>query len=69
MNVAPGEEGHGEGGAQSQRFVVCHNPEQGERDAVVRSNLIAHLHLVDGSDTWTARKRHDLFAHAQFGDP
>ena len=61
IHVAPGGNGDGDDGARTQRFVVCHNPEQGERDAVVRSNLIAHLqHLIDGSDAWTARKRDEL---------
>ena len=26
--VAPGGEGDGDGGARTQRFVICHNPEQ-----------------------------------------
>src|ERR1039458_719074 len=61
IHVAPGGKSDGDDGARTQRFVVCHNPEQAERDAVVRSNLIAHLgHLIDGSDTWTARKRDEL---------
>src|SRR5665647_3210413 len=61
IHVAPGGKGDGDDGVRAQRFVVCHNPEQGERDAVVRSNLIAHLqHLIDGSDAWTARKRDEL---------
>ena len=53
--------GDGDDGARTQRFVVCHNPEQAERDAQVRANLIAHLtELIDGSDTWTARRRDEL---------
>jgi hypothetical protein len=28
---------------RAERFVVCHNPEQAERDAAVRGRLIAHL--------------------------
>jgi hypothetical protein len=61
IHVAPGGNGDGDDGARTQRFVVAHFPEQGERDATVRSNLIAHLqHLIDGSDTWTARKRDEL---------
>ncbi len=59
--VAPGGDGDGDGGARAVRFVVCHNPEQAERDAQVRANLIAHLQeLIDGSDTWTARRRDEL---------
>jgi hypothetical protein len=61
VHVAPGGDGDGDGGARSVRFVVCHNPEQAERDAAVRANLIAHLReLIDGSDTWTARRRDEL---------
>jgi len=59
--VAPGGEGDGEGGARTQRFVVCHNPEQAERDSAVRDNLMAHLQtLIDGSDAWTPRRRDEL---------
>jgi len=59
--VAPGGHGDGDQGARAQRFVVCHNPEQAERDAAVRANLIAHLEeLIDRSDTWTARRRDEL---------
>lgn len=40
------------------RFVVCHNPEQADRDAAVRTNLITHLEqLIEGSDGWTASRR------------
>jgi hypothetical protein len=59
--VAPGGDGDGDQGARTQRFVICHNPEQGERDQQVRANLVAHLgQLIDGSDTWTARRRDEL---------
>ncbi|MGB8254908.1 MAG: IS1634 family transposase, partial [Pseudonocardiaceae bacterium] len=59
--VAPGGDGDGDDGARTQRFVICHNPEQGERDQQVRANLVAHLaQLIDGSDTWTARRRDEL---------
>jgi len=59
--VAPGGNGDGEEGMRTQRFVVCHNPEQGARDAAVRTNLITHLQqLIDGSDTWAARRRDEL---------
>jgi hypothetical protein len=61
VHVAPGGDGDGDEGARTQRFVVCHNPEQAERDAQVRANLIAHLgELIAGSDTWTARRRDEL---------
>ena len=53
--VAPGGDGDGDDGARTQRFVICHNPEQADRDQQVRANLVAHLQqLIDGSDTWTA---------------
>ncbi len=43
------------------RFVVCHNPEQADRDAAVRANLIAHLEqLIDGSDAWTTSRRSEF---------
>ena len=44
--VAPGGEGDGDGGARAQRFVVCHNPEQADRDAAVRQRLLAHLQAL-----------------------
>ena len=59
--IAPGGDGDGEDGMRAQRFVVCHNPEQADRDAAVRDHLIAHLKsLIAGSDTWTARRRDEL---------
>jgi len=59
--VAPGGHGDGDEGMRAQRFVVCHNPEQADRDAEVRANLVAHLRsLITGSDTWTARRRDEL---------
>ena len=64
--VAPGGAGDGDDGARAARFVVCHNPEQADRDAQVRANLIAHLsELIDGSDAWTARRRDELVGALQ----
>jgi hypothetical protein len=61
IHVAPGGEGDGDGGARAVRFVVCHNPDQAERDAAVRANLIDHLTgLIDGSDAWTTAKRSEF---------
>jgi hypothetical protein len=61
VHVAPGGKGDGDEGMRAQRFVVCHNPGQAERDAQVRANLITHLQqLIDGSDTWSARRRDEL---------
>jgi hypothetical protein len=59
--VAPGGQGDGDDGARTQRFVVCHNPEQAERDAAVRDRLVAHLEsLIAGSDSWSERRRDEL---------
>jgi len=59
--VAPGGKGDGDDGARAQRFVVCHNPEQAERDAAVRNRLVAHLKsLIVGSDGWTERRRDEF---------
>jgi hypothetical protein len=59
--VAPGGDGDGDHGARAQRFVVCHNPEQADRDAAVRDRLVAHLEeLIAGSDTWSGRRRDEL---------
>ena len=59
--VAPGGDGDGDQGARTQRFVICHNPEQADRDQQVRTNLVAHLQqLIDGSDTWSGRRRDEL---------
>src|SRR4051794_6433834 len=67
--VAPGGDGDGDDGARAQRFVVCHNPAQAERDAAVRANLIEHLRgLIAGSDTWSARRR-DEFVGSLKGKP
>ena len=57
--VAPGG-GTGDG-VRAERFVVCHNPDAAARDAGVRERLVEHLTgLIDGSDTWTNRKRDEL---------
>ena len=59
--VAPGGDGDGDGGARAQRFVVCHNPDQAERDAMVRDRLVVHLgELIAGSDAWTGRRRDEF---------
>lgn len=61
IHVAPGGDGDGDQGARAVRFVVCHNPEQAERDVAVRTNLIAHLSgLIEGSDAWTASRRSEF---------
>jgi DDE family transposase len=64
--VAPGGNGDGDDGARTARFVVCHNPEQADRDAAVRDRLVAHLEeLIAGSDTWTPRRRDELVGSLQ----
>ncbi len=61
VHVAPGGVGDGDEGARAVRFVICHNPEQGERDAQVRANLMSHVSsLIAGSDAWTPRRRDEL---------
>jgi transposase len=48
-------------GVRAERFVVCHNPEQADRDAATRERLVSHLTgLIDGSDGWSARRRDEL---------
>ena len=61
VTVAPGGDGDGDDGVRAQRFVIYHNPEQAERDVVVRDHLVNHLKtLIDGSDAWTPRRRDEL---------
>jgi hypothetical protein len=44
-----------------ERFVICHNPEAADRDAAIRTRLLAQLgELIDTSDTLTATKRAEL---------
>ncbi len=46
---------------RTNRFVVCHNPEQADRDAVVRGQLARHLEqLIAGSDGWPDSRRSEL---------
>src|SRR5579875_619719 len=48
-------------GERAGRFTVCHNPEQAERDRLVRQRLVAHLEgLIAGSDAWTKTRRDEL---------
>ncbi|GAB88829.1 IS1634 family transposase [Gordonia rhizosphera] len=61
VHVAPGGDGDGDGGARAVRFVLCHNPDQAERDATVRANLVEHLReQITGSDAWTTRRRDEF---------
>jgi hypothetical protein len=46
----------------TERFVVCHNPEQARRDELVRARIVAHLEeRIEGSDRLVADKRHELY--------
>jgi DDE family transposase len=47
--------------AESERFVICFNPEGAERDAKVRTRMLAQLEdLIKDSDKLTATKRAEL---------
>ena len=47
--------------SDAERFVVCHNPEQAERDAAVRERLVAQLQeTIAGTDKLSATKRAEL---------
>jgi hypothetical protein len=50
-----------EQGVMTDRFIVCHNPEQADRDAAVRERLVAQLTAkIDGSDGLSKTKRAEL---------
>jgi len=47
--------------SDAERFVICHNPDQADRDAAVRERLLAQLtELIDGTDKLSATKRAEL---------
>ncbi len=47
--------------SDTERFVICHNPDAAARDAHIRTQLIAQLtELITGSDTLSATKRGEL---------
>ena len=47
--------------SDSERFVICHNPDAAERDAHIREQLVAQLEeLIAGSDTLPVMKRGEL---------
>lgn len=47
--------------SESERFVLCHNPEAAVRDAAVREALVAQLgELIADSDALSARRRAEL---------
>jgi hypothetical protein len=46
------------GDDDGDRFIICHNPDQAERDAAIRARLVAQLEeLIAGSDALTAAER------------
>ncbi|MFC4949309.1 IS1634 family transposase [Pseudonocardia sp. GCM10023141] len=47
--------------SETERFVICHNPDAAERDAHIRAQLVAQLEeLIAGSDTLPIMKRGEL---------
>jgi hypothetical protein len=47
--------------SETERFVICHNPEAAQRDAHVREQLLTQLReLIDGSDALPVMKRGEL---------
>ena len=47
--------------SESERFVICHNPDGATRDAHIRTQLVAQLdELIAGSDTLSPGKRGEL---------
>jgi hypothetical protein len=47
--------------AKGERFVICFNPDAAERDAAIRTRLVAQLEeLIDGSNRLSVTKRAEL---------
>ena len=47
--------------SETERFVVCHNPEAAQRDAAIRADMLDKLReLIDDSDRLSERKRAEL---------
>ena len=47
--------------SDTERFVICHNPDGAERDAHIRAQLVGQLaELIAGSDTLPVMKRGEL---------
>jgi DDE family transposase len=45
----------------NERFIVCHNPDAAERDAVIRQRMVDRLQaMIDNTDGWSATKRAEL---------
>ena len=48
-------------GDDADRFIICHNPDQAERDAAILARLVAQLEeLISGTDSLTASERAKL---------
>jgi hypothetical protein len=48
-------------GVMTDRFIICHNPEQAERDAAVRQRMLTLLtEKINGSDALSKTKRAEL---------
>ena len=48
-------------GTMRDRFVICRNPDEAERDATIRGQIVEQLEAaIDGSDQLTATKRSEL---------
>ena len=49
-------------GVARDRFVVCHNPQEAERDRAIRGRIVARLEAkIAGSDELTTTKRSELY--------
>jgi len=47
--------------SETERFIVCHNPDTAQRDAAIRAEMLDKLReLIDGSDALSERKRAEL---------
>jgi hypothetical protein len=47
--------------SETERFIVCHNPDTAQRDAAIREQMLTRLReLIDGSDALSERKRAEL---------
>src|SRR4029078_807661 len=47
--------------SETERFVICHNPDAATRDAHIREQLVAQLdELIAGSDSLPVLKRGEL---------
>src|SRR5215211_7494818 len=47
--------------SDAERFVICHNPEQAERDVAIRERLLAQLEeMIAGTDKLSQTKRAEL---------